>query len=89
MHGPGVPNIEGAIEPRVHASSTANLLSVGGVFRAARSYSANYVNNASSVTITDGAVLDASRSSGAYGAGGAQRVRPRAFGSLACAYLGA
>ena len=32
--------------------------------------------------------FDASRVSGAYGAGGAQRVRPRAFGALACVYLG-
>lgn len=32
--------------------------------------------------------FDAQHSSGAYGAGGTARVRPRAFGTLACVYLG-
>ena len=79
MHGPGVPNLSGTIGEVLSQSQG------GPVYRTYNLWSLGFASGGASGGC---AAFNANRVSGAYGAGGAQRVRPRAFAILACTYLG-
>ena len=79
-----MPNIVGYISATL-AGSSSGIGESGALYRGG-SYGAG---QGITLHLEYGTNIDASRSSGAYGAGGAQRVRPRAFAALACVYLGA
>lgn len=94
VHGPGVPNITA----EAYSDSTSSgsqqwgesVNTVLGAFSPSTMWQHKGVaDGTATVYGLKNLKIDASYSSGAYGAGGAQRVRPRAFGALACVYLGA
>ena len=84
MHGPGVPNITGEAPGSLNFWDTRGGNKVGVLYGgdSGRYGSPTDAHRESSL------FFNANRGCGAYGAGGAQRVRPRAFAALACTYLG-
>ncbi|WP_297669739.1 hypothetical protein [uncultured Desulfovibrio sp.] len=82
VHGPGVPNITGSVD----VGFIPDQRTLTGAFAHGK-IAYGYIQTPTTTNSTYFTV-DASRSSGAYGAGGAQRVRPRAWAALACVYLG-